>query len=109
MSRFLARYSMSNDGVAEARRAREAEWQAMHRQPDAPPSERAVMPPTATVRFSLSRSCGASLGCGRVRSAWRRDHDTACSRSPASIRTGSRFSEGVSGHENFGSYTHDGW
>ena len=30
------------------------------------------------------------------------------SRSPASIRTGSRFSDGVSGHENFASYTHDG-
>ena len=34
---------------------------------------------------------------------------SAARRSPASIRTGSRFSAGVSGHENFVSYTHDGW
>jgi hypothetical protein len=53
MSRFLARYSMTNDGLAEARRAREAEWQTMHRRPDGRPSERAITPPVATARFSL--------------------------------------------------------
>ena len=35
--------------------------------------------------------------------------DVSASRSPASMRTGRRFSAGVSGHEYFGSYTHDGW
>ena len=34
---------------------------------------------------------------------------SAARRSPASIRTGSRFSAGVSGHEKRGSYTQDGW
>jgi hypothetical protein len=53
MSRFLARYSMTNESVAESRRAREAEWQAMHRQPDTPPNERAVTPVEGTSRFSL--------------------------------------------------------
>jgi hypothetical protein len=53
MSRFLARYSMTNDTLAEARRAREAEWQSMHRRPDTPPAERALTPAAAPARFSL--------------------------------------------------------
>jgi len=55
MSRFLARYSMTNDGVAESRRAREAEWQAIHRRLVPPPSERTVTPPAAPAGFSLVR------------------------------------------------------
>jgi hypothetical protein len=54
MSRFLARYSLSNDTVAEARRAREAEWQSMHRRPDTRPAERALSPAAVPARFSLA-------------------------------------------------------
>ena len=53
MSRFLARYSMTNDSLAEARRAHEAEWQAMHRRPDTRLRERAVTLAATPVRFSL--------------------------------------------------------
>jgi hypothetical protein len=53
MSRFLARYSMTNDTLAEARRAREAEWQSMHRRPDGRPNERPLTPAAAPARFSL--------------------------------------------------------
>jgi hypothetical protein len=54
MSRFLARYSMSNDTLAEARRAREAEWQSMHRRPDTQPADRTLTPAAAPSRFSLA-------------------------------------------------------
>jgi hypothetical protein len=52
MSRFLARYSLSNDTLDEARRAREAEWQSMHRRSDAEPAERALTPAAARTWFS---------------------------------------------------------
>jgi hypothetical protein len=53
MSRFLARYSMTNDTLAEARRAREAEWQSMHRRPDGRANEPPRTPAAAPARFSL--------------------------------------------------------
>jgi hypothetical protein len=54
MSRILARYSLSNDTLAEARRAREAEWQSMHRRPDTRPADRALTPAAASSRFSVA-------------------------------------------------------
>ena len=72
MSRFLARYSMTNDSVAEARRANEAEWQTMHRRADARPRERAVTTVAAPARFSLialvRRVAGLRPGSQRVAS-----------------------------------------
>jgi hypothetical protein len=37
MFRVLTRYVTADDVIAGARRAREEEWRAMHRRPDAPP------------------------------------------------------------------------
>jgi hypothetical protein len=37
MFRVLTRYVTADDVIAEARRARDEEWRAMHRRPDAPP------------------------------------------------------------------------
>jgi hypothetical protein len=53
MSRVLARFSIVDDTVAEARRAREEEWRAMHRRPDAPPEPRPSVSDATGTRFSL--------------------------------------------------------
>jgi hypothetical protein len=37
MSRVLTRYIIVDDVIADARRAREEEWMALHRRPDALP------------------------------------------------------------------------
>ena len=70
MSRFLARYSMSNDSLVEARRAREAEWQAMHRRPETRPGKRALTPAAGPARYSLvalvRRVAGLRPGSQRV-------------------------------------------
>ena len=55
---------------------------------------------------------GVDLAGKAARVSARRGRQASCPsprRSPASMRTGSRFSAGVSGHENRMSYTHDGW
>ena len=53
MSRFLARYSLTNDSLAEVRRAHEAEWRAMHRRPDTRPRDRAVTLSATPARYPL--------------------------------------------------------
>ena len=76
MSRFLARYSMSNDKLDEAKHAREAEWQSMHRRPESRPAEPALKPAAAPARFSLAaivRRVGA-LRPGSQRVASRSRH-----------------------------------
>jgi hypothetical protein len=37
MSRFPTGYAVLDDRIADAHRAREADWRAMHRRPDAEP------------------------------------------------------------------------
>jgi hypothetical protein len=52
MSRFPTGYAVLDDAIANAQRAREAEWRAMHRRPDAEPLRDEPKPASWPARLS---------------------------------------------------------
>lgn len=53
MSRVLARYTIVNDTVADARRAEDAAWLDLHRRPDALPDPAATPEPERSSRLTM--------------------------------------------------------
>jgi hypothetical protein len=54
MSRFPTGYAVLDDVIADAHRAREAEWRAMHRRPDAEPLPDEPAPASWLARLSIA-------------------------------------------------------
>jgi hypothetical protein len=54
MSRSPTGYAVLDDVIANAQRAREAEWRAMHRRPDAEPLREVTEPASLLARLSMA-------------------------------------------------------